>query len=128
MGTFREMSLRTSKALKFFAILLFSFEMLAPAIIGTDEAADSIVSGKSYHNASHSAGYISSLLFEENSGEEEERESKDHKLSHCLADFVLVHAFIELTTAETLHTAWVEPHETDAARPALFTLFHTYLI
>lgn len=128
MGTFREMSLRTSKALKFFAILLFSFEMIAPALISSDGPAQEKASGKSFHNASHAAGYISSLLFEENSGEEEERESKDHKLSHCLADFILVHAFIELTTAENLHTAWVEPHETAAAGPALFTLFHSYLI
>jgi hypothetical protein len=123
------MKLRKSKALKFFAILLFSFEMIAPALIPSAEAELSSINleGKSWSNATHPAGFIASLIFEENTGEEEERESKDkHTLSFIDLGFDQV--FIELGTPGTRHTSWTEPHKKSTSQPPLFTLIHTYLI
>jgi len=123
------MRLRTSKALKFFAILLFSFEMMAPALISSSQDADAPLDSREtiITSAGHLTNFISSLLLEENNGEEEERESKDHKTPICFIDFIVVQA-IDLTINETRQTAWVEPHETTATRPPLFTLLHRYLI
>lgn len=123
------MKLRKNKALKFFAILLFSFEMIAPALISGSGEADASRDSREtmLTNGGHLTNFISSLLFEENSGEEEERESKDHKAQFCYIDFTLVQPF-NLASTETRQTSWVEPHETTATQPPLFTLFHTYLI
>lgn len=108
------MSLRTSKLLKYFAIVLFSFEMIAPALISTfDRDSDS---------------QYASILFEENSGEEEERGSKDHKPTLYLNDFSFVQVFIELRTTQARQTSWVDPQQRSTSQPALFTLLHTYLI
>ena len=129
------MRLRSNKALKFFAILLFSFEMTAPALIpaiGDDVNSVRQDRGqRSYSNASPLTTFIYSLIFEENNGEgegEEERESKDHKFTICFSDFGFAEAYITLITTETRHIAWAEPYETTATQPPLFTLFHTYLI
>jgi hypothetical protein len=81
-----------------------------------------------YSNEGHFTNLISSLLCEENNGEEEERESKDHKSTLSFCEFDLSNVLAELTIAETRQTSWVEPHETTATQPPLFTLFHTYLI
>jgi hypothetical protein len=123
------MRLRTSKALKYFAILLFSFEMIAPALIaGNGEATATCDSRETtFTNAGHLTNFISSLLFEENSGEEEERESKDHKTPFYFTDFAFAQVF-DLVTIETRQTAWVEPHETSATQLPLFALYHKYLI
>jgi hypothetical protein len=121
------MKLRTSKAFKYFAILLFSFEMIAPALIPATEQPQAIYENESYTSATHPTNLISSLLFEENTGEEEERESKDkHTLSFIDLGFDQV--VIKLGTAETRHTSWTEPHKKSASQPPLFTLFHSYLI
>lgn len=123
------MKLRKSKALKFFAILLFSLEMIAPALItsieGTEQRYD--YNQTSLTATSHFTNFIASLLFEENAGEEEERESKDkHTLYFIDLGFDLT--FIELRTTQTRQISWVEQHQRSASQPALFTLLHTYLI
>ncbi len=123
------MKLRSSKALKFFAILLFSFEMIAPALITDNEGAEaSRQETRLYSNEGHFTNLITSLLCEENNGEEEERESKDHKSTIIFSDFDFFEAYAQLVATETRNTSWVEPHETTASQPPLFTLFHTYLI
>jgi hypothetical protein len=124
------MRLRTSKALKLFAILLFSFEMIAPALVSVscDPSARRDSRETFLVDANHLPSLISSLLMEENSGEEEEeRESKDHRASTYYTDLVFVQAF-ELIISDTRQTAWVEPHETTATQPKLFALLHQYLI
>ncbi|HZY78459.1 MAG TPA: hypothetical protein VFE50_02980 [Cyclobacteriaceae bacterium] len=125
------MKLRTSKALKFFAILLFSLEMIAPALLPTligDAQAIRNDSQTQLTGTSSLTNFITSLLFEENAGEEEERESKDDKHSVCFTDFGLVQAFVELTTTRSHQVAWVEPNKRAISQPALFTLLHTFLI
>jgi hypothetical protein len=123
------MKLRKSKALKFFAILLFSFEMIAPALIPTVEAEllSNNFEGKSWSNATHHTGFLSSFLFEENTGEEEERESKDKHTIYFI-DLSFDQLIIELGTPGTRHTSWTEPHKKSASQPPLFTLLHKYLI
>jgi hypothetical protein len=125
------MRLRTSKLLKYFAILLFSLEMIAPALISSvDNETDARYdySHTSLTSTTHLTNFIASLLFEENNGEEEERESKDHKPTLYLNDFGFVKAFIELRTTQTRQISWVEQHQRSASQPALFTLLHSYLI
>ena len=126
------MKLRKSKSLKFFAILLFSFEMIAPALIscGNPEAGVD-QNQRAFTNATHLPNFLYSLVFEENNGEgegEEERESKDHKANFCFTDFGFVQAYIALTTVDTRQTSWVETHETRATKPPIFALSHAYLI
>jgi hypothetical protein len=124
------MRLRSNKLLKFFAILLFSFEMIAPALV---TSATSEVSVKSDDQTSlstttsHLASLMSSLLFEETNNEEE-RESKDHKTTLCFTDFGFIQPFIELTTTETRQTSWLDKHERRISQPPLFALTHSYII
>lgn len=117
--------------MKFFAIVLFSFEMIAPAMISsinTDGVRHRDSDRASITSSNHLTNYIASLLFEENSGEEEERESKDHKPTLYFNDFTVLQAFIELRTTQTRQTSWVEQHNRYASQPPLFTLLHSYLI
>ncbi len=69
------MQLRNSYLLKFFAILLFSFELMAPALLNTEaQPDDSDARDQSHLTAAQSS--INSLLFLEECNEEE-REGKD---------------------------------------------------
>ena len=69
------MQLRNSYLLKFFAILLFSFELVAPALLNTEAQLDTRRDTNHSHlSAAQSA--INSLLFLEECNEEE-REGKD---------------------------------------------------
>jgi hypothetical protein len=122
------MNLRKSKALKFFAVLLFSLEMIAPALISSVEAEPGYDNNQSALTSAtgHLTNFIASLLFEENAGEEEERESKDKHTIFIDLDFDL--AFIELRTTQSRQISWVEEHQRTTTRPPLFTLLHTYLI
>lgn len=125
------MNLRTNKLLKFFAILLFSFEMIAPALISSvDSEADirSEYSKTSITSSTHLTNFIAFLLLEENNGEEEERESKDPKPTLYLNDFGFDRSVIELATTRSRQTSRVGQHQHSTSQPALFTLFHTYLI
>jgi hypothetical protein len=124
------MRLRTSKALKLFAILLFSFEMIAPALISISCEPNASRDSREtlLVDANHLPSLIASLLMEENSGEEEEeRESKDHRAPIYFTDLVFIQAF-ELIIFDTRQTAWVKPHETTATQPKLFALSHSYRI
>lgn len=123
------MRLRTSKALKYFAILLFSFEMLAPAVL-TDEVSPgnelrrdaSIV-----NHTNHLGNLISSLLFEETSSEEE-KATRDHKPVFLFSDFDFVQTFVQLTETPLSISTFVDVTGQTDSQPALFTLFHSYLI
>lgn len=123
------MKLRTSKALKFFAILLFSLEMIAPALISPleENGPRYDYSHTSISSTGHFTNFIAFLLFEENAGEEEERESKD-KHALYFVDLGFDQTFIELRSAQTRQTSWAKQHQRSVSRPALFTLLHTYLI
>jgi hypothetical protein len=125
------MKLRTSKALKFFAILLFSMEVTVPALmpsIPADPSANRNDSTTQLTTTSRLANFATSLLFEENAGAEEERDLKDNKHAFCCTDFGVVQAIVELTLTRSHQVAWVKPHARAESRPRLFTLLHTYLI
>ena len=73
------MSLKNNNALKYFALLLFTFELLSPVFLfssvkGYEESNPQI----SLHSTSHSLNLLTFLICEE-AGNEEERESKEHK-------------------------------------------------
>jgi hypothetical protein len=123
------MRLRSSKVLKFFVILLFSFEMIAPALISETTDVTERYDGRTAITGTpdHLANMMSSLLFEETSSEEE-RESKDHKTTLCFTDFGFVQPFVELTITETRQTSWVDKHERCTSQPPLFALTHSYII
>ncbi len=124
------MKLRSYKFLKYFAILLFSFELIAPALITSgnagvrlqDEDQTSLTS-----ETSHLANLMSSLVFEETSSEEE-RETKDHKTSLSFSDFGSVQLFVELTSLETRQNSWIEKVDRCTSQPPLFTMIHSYRI
>jgi hypothetical protein len=122
------MGLRRNRALKFFAILLFSFEMIAPALLASGSDNRQGNETRVYSNDGGFINFISSLLCEENNGEEEERESKDHKSPFIFSDFIFHDLSAGLTINETRQTSWAKPHETTSSQPSRFTLFHTYLI
>lgn len=123
------MNLRRNKALKCFAILLFSLEMIAPALMSAgNEAIRQSDETQLYSNEGYFANFISSFLYEENAGEEEERESKDHKGPLAIADPDLYNNLFELIAFETRQTFCVDTHHAITTQRPLFTLFHTYLI
>lgn len=76
------MSLRNNNVLKFFAILLFSFELLAPSFLSAAISEPRIESGSKTTFALPSHAVSSFLLLEERN--EEEREGKDIFLSAAL--------------------------------------------
>src|SRR5690242_11712933 len=122
------MSLRSCKVLKFFSILLFTFELIAPAFVYEGEEgkdfpnSDTTISASTFHSS-----FLSHLLFEETSSEEE-RESRDHKQLSFVSDFSFIVTFVELPEVKTNKGNWVHPREHFDTQPALFTLLHTYLI
>lgn len=98
------MQLRNSYLLKFFAILLFSFELVAPALLNTEAQLDTRRDSNHIHlSAAQSA--INSLLFLEECNEEE-REGKDAlPLSIALFDFKSLSIFSDSRSSyATLHS------------------------
>ena len=79
------MHLRNNTILKFFAILLFSFELLAPSVLGANIEIPVMESTEKI-SIHQSAIMFSSFLLEERS--EEEREGKDMNLISF--DFYLI--------------------------------------
>lgn len=121
------MSLRSNKALKLFAILLFSFEMIAPALISSVADQSTSQETKFSSNDRHFTTLVSSLLCEESSSEGE-RESKDQKSTISFIDFDFLETYSLLVNTEQQQHSSIESHRVGISQPALFTLFHTYLI
>ena len=121
------MSIRSINALKFFFILLFSFEMIAPALISSVSDQDVSLHTKISSNERHFTSLVSSLLCEENSGEEE-TESKAHKSPLTSIDLDFIETYSLLVATEYRHDSTIVDHSEGKSQPALFTLFHSYLI
>jgi len=116
------MLLQRNKVLKLVAILLFSFELLAPAILVTTQQTPTLRSeSTNFTSLSHSFDLFSGLIFEEAN---EEREGKDHNLTGiCFIEiFSILHKF------KSTDTAWVIPHHRFDTRPSLLTLHRVLLI
>lgn len=117
------MLLRHNKILRIFAILLFSFEMLAPELWLGDH--ESIVTQKSttyVSDQNHSIDLISHLLCEE-AGNEEREEKNDYLIDVCF-----VEVFNELQKFQPVQITWSLPKDRFDIQPSLYTLHRVLLI
>ncbi len=116
------MPLRYNKILKFFAILLFSFEMLAPAVLLATPEATNSANSKNLNELNRSVDFLSHLIFEEVSSEE--REGKNE----CLISVCFIELFSELQKFQPVQITWSLPKEHFDTQPPLFTLHGVLLI
>jgi len=115
------MLLKSNKILKLVAILLFLFELLAPAVFATTQSSEVKSESANFTSLSHSFDLFSGLIFEEAS---EEREGKDHTLT----GICFVEIFSSLQKFKPANTAWLTPHQRFDVQPSLFTLHRVLLI
>lgn len=116
------MLLKRNKVLKLVAILLFSFELLAPAILVSAQQPSTVrLESINFVSRSHSFDLFSGLIFEEAS---EEREGKDHRLTGiCFIEiFSILHKF------KPTVSAWLVPRQRFDTRHSLLTLHRILLI
>ena len=121
------MSLKNNKFLKYFSILLFCLELLAPVFLYTPtEQLDFETRQKNIHDVSHQFNLLTFLLCEE-AGNEEEREGRDHKA--CAFSFE-TEPLVFFRLPEKFEQITVQAKTSDlvAWQPSLVTLFHTYRI
>jgi hypothetical protein len=117
------MLLRYNKILRVFAILLFSFEMLAPALwLGDHQSNIDQKSTTFLSNSNQSIDLITHLICEEVNNEE--REGKDH----YLIDVCFVEVFNELQKFEPVKITWSLPKDRFDIQPSLYTLHRVLLI
>lgn len=122
--SFRSMDLKHSKILKLAAILIFSFELLAPTIFACTELNSDLKAGQTKFNANpHSVTVFSNLLFEEVSNEEE-REGRDH----TLISFSFIEIFNVLQKFKSDNITLLLPVNRTERQPSLFTLYRVLLI
>ncbi len=118
------MLLRYNKILRIFAILLFSFELLAPAVLLGSPESNLI----SEHTTSHFSkqnqplDLIAHLIFEEVNNEE--REGKDD----FLISVCFIEVFNELQKFEPVQVTWSLPKDRFDTQPSLYTLHRVLLI
>ncbi len=116
------MLLMSNKVLKLVAILLFSFELLAPAAFASVQQSLELKSERiNFRPLTHTLDLFSGLIFEEVS---EEREGKNHALTGiCFIEiFSVLHKF------KPTDTAWLTPHQRFDTQPSLLTLHRVLLI
>ncbi len=117
------MPFRYNKILKLFAILLFSFEILAPAVLlTTPETNLNSQNSKRLSELNQSFDILSHLLFEEVNCEE--REGKDD----CLISLSFTEVFNELQKFEKPLITWSLPKDLFDTQPSLFKLHRVLLI
>ena len=117
------MPFRYSKILRLFAILLFSFEMLAPAVLmATPETYPESQQTESLNKSERSIDFLTHLIFEEVNSEE--REGKND----CLIGISFIELFSELQKFEPIQVTWSLPKEHFDTHPPLFTLHRVILI
>jgi hypothetical protein len=117
------MLLRYNKILRIFAILLFSFEMLVPALwLGDHESRITQKSTTYFSDQHQSIDLITHLLCEEASSEE--REGKDD----YLIDVCFVEVFNELQKFQPVQITWSIRKDQFDIRPSLYTLHRVLLI
>lgn len=118
------MDLKHSKILKLAAILIFSFELLAPALFAFTELEGDLKAGQAKFNTNpHSFTVLSNLVFEEVSNEEE-REGKDD----TLISFSFIEIFNVLQKFKPDNITWLLPVNRSERQPSLFTLYRVLLI
>jgi hypothetical protein len=118
------MLLRYNRILRIFAILLFSFELLAPAfVLGVPESNLHSQSVKIHISEQNQPiDLIAHLIFEEVNNEE--REGKDdYLISVCF-----IEVFNELQKFEPIQVTWSLPKDRFDTQPSLYTLHRVLLI
>jgi hypothetical protein len=117
------MLLRYNKILRIFAILLFSFEMLAPALwLGDHESSITQKSTTYFSHENQSIDLIAHLICEE--ANSEEREGKND----YLIDVSFVEVFNELEKFQPVQISWSLPKDRFDIQPSLYTLHRVLLI
>ena len=118
------MSLRYKQIFRLLAVLVFTFELLAPALFCHSEiASESINNQKLLVDHSGSLDLLSHLIFEEVSNEES-REGKEHGLTQLW----FTELFSVLRKFEPTNVTWTLPRERFDTQPSLFTLHRVLLI
>jgi hypothetical protein len=118
------MLLRYNKILRIFAILLFSFEVLSPALLlGTpDNHLFEVNTITHLTEQNQSIDLIAHLIFEE--ANNEEREDKDD----FLISVCFIEVFNELQKFEPIQVTWSLPKDRFDIQPSLYTLHRVLLI
>lgn len=120
------MPLRYNKILKLFAILVFSFELLAPAILiaAPKESFNDNETKElsSIYESVHSFDLLSHLIFEEINNEEKEGKD-DYLISVCF-----IEVFNELQKFEPILITGSLPKDRFDTQPSLYTLHRVFLI
>jgi len=118
------MLLRYNKMLRIFAILLFSFELLAPALWLHNDGSEPATPKLSFHFSEQTQpiDLISHLLFEEVNNEE--REGKDD----FLIGVCYTEVFNELQKFVPMQINWSLPKDRFNIQPSLYTLHRVLLI
>jgi hypothetical protein len=117
------MPFRYNKILKFLAILLFSFEMLAPAVlVVTPEIQTERQTAKGLNESDRSIDFLTNLIFEEVSSEG--REGKND----CLIGISFIELFSALQKFEPIQLTRSLHKEHFDTHPPLFTLHRVLLI
>ncbi len=118
------MLLRYNKILRILAIIIFSFELLAPAVLlGVPESeTTSQNTNNQITEQNKPIDLIAHLIFEEVNNEE--REGKDDSLiSVCF-----IEVFNELQKFEPIQVTWSLPRDRFDIQPSLYTLHRVLLI
>jgi len=117
------MPFRYNKILRLFAILLFSFEMLAPAVLmATPENYPKSQHAESLNESKRPIDFLTHLIFEEVNNEE--REGKNDGL----IGLSYIELFSELLKFEPIQVTGSLPKEHFDTHPPLFTLHRVLLI
>ncbi len=117
------MPFRYNKILRLLAILLFSFEMLAPAVLmATPENYPESQYAKSLNESERPIDFLAHLIFEEVNNAEREGKNDD------LIGLNYIELFSELLKFEPIQVAGYLPKEHFDTHPPLFTLHRVLLI
>jgi hypothetical protein len=118
------MLLRFNKVLRVFAILLFSFELFAPALLlgAPEHDLNSKNSISQLSEQNPPIDLITHLIFEEINNEEREGKN-DFLISVCF-----IEVFNELQKFEPVQITWSLPKDHFDTQPSLFTLHRVLLI
>lgn len=117
------MLLRLNKILRIFAILLFSFEMLAPALWLGDHENSITQKSTIYISDQHQPSDLLTHLICEEANNEEREGKDDYLLSVCF-----VEVFNELQKFQSVQITWSLPKDRFDIQPSLYTLHRVLII
>jgi hypothetical protein len=122
------MQLRKSKILKILAIILFSFELLAPSVFAftPENDFDLCKGGRSTLSQAHLSSGLSAFLLFEELGEEEIEDKSDIPLD--LTFFYTSHLFDSRILKNGLSPSLAKTQRIADTHPPLFVLYRVFLI